>query len=362
MAELAVLNHRVLPNMPATARLTYYDRKEDIINSVPGLLQELEERDRLYRPPYRQTKHPFLLLADELPILADFDEEIEQQYKALNKRLAKEGEETLPVPSLLYLIRRMVLEARKWRCFFIGSGQSFDAEVLPTKVVENLSSRIVFFSSDRRARMSGLENDAIKNLLPAIRRAGSGVMIFDCSRWDGPMIGAIPMLSVEDMLEYLGVTETIQRETPFPSPPPSSGTQSGQLRLSLMSKPFYNTTTQSTTMPDLPQRQTGPITPAPLFDDEDDETEESTVTGQGFVMGPAEPVRPVYTSEQEARICAAAARLAQKKPAGFTRKDIMEEIGWTRKQWPIIKAVCDKYQFAVPAQQEQDHQDYAEID
>jgi hypothetical protein len=212
MAELAVLNNRVLPAMPATARIHYFDRKETITGAVPGLYRELEQRDSYYRPALvdgeivtRRVKHPLLVLADELPILADFDEQVALEYKRVNRQRLKDGEEELEVPSLIYLIRRIVLEARKWRCFFIGSGQSMDAEVLPTKVTENLNSRIVFFSSNRRARMSGLENDAIKNLLPLIRRAGSGVMIYDCARWDEPVIGAIPYITVDDLLEFLGV-------------------------------------------------------------------------------------------------------------------------------------------------------------
>ncbi|GCE15316.1 hypothetical protein [Tengunoibacter tsumagoiensis] len=215
MAELAVLNGCTLQGLPPTAKVTYLDRKQDIIQSIPGLLHELEVRDTLYRAT-RQTKHPFLLLADELPVLADYDEELAIQYKAQNKRQAREGEDIESIPSLIKVIRKVVLEARKWRCFFIGSGQSFDAQILPTRVTENFNSRIVFFSSDRRARMSGLENDAIKTLLPTIRRAGSGVMIFDCSRWDGPVIGAIPMITVEHMLAFLQATPT-SKDSPVPT-------------------------------------------------------------------------------------------------------------------------------------------------
>ena len=53
--------------------------------------------------------------------------------------------------------------------------------------------------------MSGLENDAIKTMLPQIRRGGSGVMVYDCARWDKPLIGAIPYITVEDLLDFLGV-------------------------------------------------------------------------------------------------------------------------------------------------------------
>jgi hypothetical protein len=195
MGELALLNGKSLAGLPATARVMYLDRKEEIIDSIAALHEDLAERDALYRPPQRTVKHPRLLLADELPVLADYDDELARAYK-------KREEEA---PSLIKVIRRYVLEARKWRCFFIGSGQSMDAEILPTRVTESLNSRIVFFSSDRRARMAGLENEAVKKYLPLIRRAGSGVMIFDCARWDEPVLGAIPLITVEEMLRFFGL-------------------------------------------------------------------------------------------------------------------------------------------------------------
>lgn len=208
MGELAMLNGKHLPGLPTTAGVLYLDRKEDIIGSVAALQKDLVERDALYRPPQRTLKHPRLLLADELPVLADYDEEVARAYK-------KREEEA---PSLITIIRRYVLEARKWRCYFIGSGQSMDAEILPTRVTESLNSRIVFFSSDRRARMAGLENDAIKKYLPLIRRAGSGIMIFDCARWDEPVLGAIPLITVADMLSYLGVSVSSSVASPSSTP------------------------------------------------------------------------------------------------------------------------------------------------
>jgi hypothetical protein len=195
MGELAMLSGKRLAGLPATAHVIYLDRREEIIGSISTLQEDLAERDALYRPPQRTVKHPRLLLADELPVLADYDDELARSYK-------KREEEA---PSLIKVIRRYVLEARKWRCFFIGSGQSMDAEVLPTRVTESLNSRIVFYSSDRRARMAGLENEAVKKYLPLIRRAGSGVMIFDCARWDEPVLGAIPLITVEEMLRFFGV-------------------------------------------------------------------------------------------------------------------------------------------------------------
>src|SRR6266571_2031215 len=166
-------------------RLSYTDTLEDLSTSIAYLERELAGREARYRQS-RQVRHPLLLLVDELPVIGDYE-------KALKRDAA--------TPT--HLIKRFVLEGRKWRCFFIASGQSTDAEILPTRVTENLSSRIIFFSSDRRARMAGLEQDAIKKFLPVIRRAGSGVMIFDCSSWDEPVLGAIPETTVEDLEAFL---------------------------------------------------------------------------------------------------------------------------------------------------------------
>ena len=54
--------------------------------------------------------------------------------------------------------------------------------------------------------MAGLEAEVIKKMLPLIRRAGPGFTIYDCGRWDTPKIGAIPNVSVEDLLRFLGLS------------------------------------------------------------------------------------------------------------------------------------------------------------
>jgi len=59
-----------------------------------------------------------------------------------------------------------------------------------------------------------------------------------------------------------------------------------------------------------------------------------------------DPADNLYTHEKEIKLLRAAFQLAQKN-SNFTRKDLMEHLGWTRKQWTIIKAVCDKHQIAI---------------
>lgn len=53
----------------------------------------------------------------------------------------------------------------------------------------------------------------------------------------------------------------------------------------------------------------------------------------------------LYTPEKELRIINAAREIAQEGET-VTRERIMVRLNWTRKQWPTIKAVCDKWQIA----------------
>jgi hypothetical protein len=176
----------------------YTDTLDDVPASIARLQGKLEERSRIWRSNKNAVFTPLLLLVDELPVIGDYE-------KYLKRRGAREEE----TPT--FLIKRFVLEARKWNCYFIGSGQSTDAEILPTRVTENLSSRIVFYSSDRRARMAGLEQEDVKRFLPLLKRADPGVMVFDCSRFDEPVLGAIPEITASDIQAFFaarGMSET----------------------------------------------------------------------------------------------------------------------------------------------------------
>lgn len=176
--------HGSLSDLGDLARLHYADDLDDISATIPGLLDELQERRDLYKRT-KAVKHPLLLLVDELPVIG--------QYASRHNK------------AIFDLIEKFVLEARKWNCYFIGAGQSTDAEILPTRVTENLSSRIVFFSSDRRARMVGLDNETIKTWLPALRPdEAKGKMVFDCARMGRPILGAIPYLTALDLQQFLG--------------------------------------------------------------------------------------------------------------------------------------------------------------
>jgi hypothetical protein len=180
--------------------LFYTDMLDDLPASIARLRSALEERATLFRIS-KQTVHPLLLLVDELPVIGDYE-----------KYLKRKGipEEQTPT----FLIKRFVLEARKWNGYFIGSGQSTDAEILPTRVTENLSSRIVFYSSDRRARMAGLEQEDVKRFLPLLKRAEPGVMVFDCSRFNEPVLGAIPEITASDIQTFFAERGELQAQTP----------------------------------------------------------------------------------------------------------------------------------------------------
>jgi hypothetical protein len=174
----------------AFVNLHYTDDLEDIPDSIAALRTELEERRQLYKRT-KQVRRPLLLLVDELPVIGEY-----------NKSLKGVEEHQTPVK----LISDFVLQARKWNCYFIGAGQSTDADVLPTRVTENLSSRIVFYSSNRRATMAGIDLETAKKFLPVLKPDTDeckGKMIFDCSRLSESILGAIPLISVKDIQEFL---------------------------------------------------------------------------------------------------------------------------------------------------------------
>lgn len=176
------------------ADLHYTDDLEDIPDSITALRTELEERRLLYKRT-KQVRRPLLLLVDELPVIGEY-----------NKSLTKKGVEEQHTP--VKLISDFVLQARKWNCYFIGAGQSTDADVLPTRVTENLSSRIVFYSSNRRATMAGIELEIAKKFLPVLKPDDDehkGKMIFDCSRLSESILGAIPFITAQDIQGFLGV-------------------------------------------------------------------------------------------------------------------------------------------------------------
>lgn len=206
--------HGSLSGLDGIARLSYTDDLEDLPASIAELRAELEERRLLYKQikdRIKEVKPPLLLLVDELPVIGEF-----------NKTLLKRGmdEEQTPVK----LISDFVLQARKWNCYFIGAGQSSDAEILPTRVTENLSSRIVFYSSNRRATMAGIDLETAKRFLPLIKPDDvKGRMIFDCSRMSEPILGAIPSINFEDLQEFLGVDMREQSVKPRPALPEQMG-------------------------------------------------------------------------------------------------------------------------------------------
>ena len=178
--------HGSLSELCDIEHLHYTDELEDIPASIDALQAILEPRRKLYKAS-KQVLHPLLLLVDELPVIAQFGKKKDQR--------------------VFDLIEKFVLEARKWNCYFIGAGQSTDAEILPTRVTENLSSRIAFYTSNRRATMAGIDLEVAKRFLPILKPDEDemkGKMIFDCSRLSEPVLGAIPAITMPDILNFLG--------------------------------------------------------------------------------------------------------------------------------------------------------------
>jgi hypothetical protein len=160
--------------------IPYYGEYSEIYNVLPVIYEEIEEREELWRKT-KQVRKPLLLLVDELPALARYEEK--------NK----------PRESVLDLAEKIVTQNRKHNCFCMLTGQSLPANVLPTLTRDNLSSRIVFNSSDMHARMAGLDQDSRKLLLPLLRKAQPGTAILDVSRRPQPDIAALPFTTIDDL-------------------------------------------------------------------------------------------------------------------------------------------------------------------
>jgi hypothetical protein len=211
--ELQLLHGKRLPAMPPTARIYYYSSLEEMEAVVSNVLAEIKDREKLFQPHLENgelrlhmVKHPLVILADELPIIADMDLENRAKTKEENKARKEEGLDQLQIRQVTNMVKTAVLAARKYMVYFVGASQSIDASILPTRITAGFNSRIIFSSSEQKARMAGLESDVAKRLLPVIRRAGPGKVIYDCGRWDTPLVAAFPNITIEDVLQFFGVS------------------------------------------------------------------------------------------------------------------------------------------------------------
>jgi hypothetical protein len=211
--ELELLHGRRLPAMPETARIYYYSELEEMKKAVTVVLADIKERGELYKPHMEdgelilnKVKHPLVLMADELPIIAEMDAEIKAKTKEENKARKLNDEELEKILQVTGLVKTSVLAARKYGVYFIGASQSIDATILPTRVTAGFNSRIIFYSEQAKARMAGVESDVAKRLLPVIRRAGPGMTIYDCGRWNTPLVAAFPNVAIKDVLLFFGIS------------------------------------------------------------------------------------------------------------------------------------------------------------
>ena len=164
--------------------LPYASSFDEFEPEVAAITQEIAEREALWRA-HKQVRRPMLVLVDELPGVARWEQR------------------TRPSHNLLDLAERIVIDHRKHNVFCLLSGTSLPAEVLPTLTRDNLSSRVVFNSSNTHARMAGLDDETRKLLLPLLRRAQPGTAILDVSRRPAPDLAALPYTTVADLREIL---------------------------------------------------------------------------------------------------------------------------------------------------------------
>jgi hypothetical protein len=185
--------------------LNYQDDLAGIESTVPILHRQLEQRRKLWKEK-KQVMHPLLLLVDEMPVIADYENDRIKEVRSSSSKKKEADSELLEYeqnyrPSRL--LKKFVLEARKWNCYVILSGQALPAEVLSTLTRNNMSSRIVFESCNMHAKMAGLQKEEIDSLLPSLKGAGPGVAVMDVSRWSKPVLAAIPNTTVEDLRAFI---------------------------------------------------------------------------------------------------------------------------------------------------------------
>jgi hypothetical protein len=186
--------------------LNYCDDLGDIEQSCATLHRQLEQRRKLWKEK-KQVMRPLLLLVDEMPVIADYEIARAKEQKALGKEDLLEFDQNYRPSKLL---KKFVLEARKWNCYVILSGQALPAEVLSTLTRDNMSSRIVFESCNMHAKMAGLQKEEIDSLLPSLKGAGPGVAVMDVSRWSKPVLAAIPNTTVEDLRAFIDYGRAVE--------------------------------------------------------------------------------------------------------------------------------------------------------
>src|SRR5436305_935182 len=132
--DLMLLHGKVLPAMPATARIYYYSDINEMEAAVDNVMADIKEREKLFKPHLENgefvhchMKHPLVVMADELPIIAEMDIERKQRTKEENKARKEEGLETLRIRQVTQMVKASVLAARKYGVYFIGVSQSIDA-------------------------------------------------------------------------------------------------------------------------------------------------------------------------------------------------------------------------------------------
>lgn len=175
--------------LPLKEMLPYVNRNDSCINMAPVIEQELETRmDRYERNGSRCLDPHYMLIVDELPSIADREQQITKNMDRGEKAQFR---------SLIDVIRRVVCEGRKYNMYCMIVGQSIPASILPTIARDNMSTRYVFYCSADHARMAGLDRESIENYLPALQGA-VGKCIIAPARMQ-PFVGAIPLTEESDL-------------------------------------------------------------------------------------------------------------------------------------------------------------------
>jgi len=173
--------------------LNIYDDPDDIVTDAQWIIDTLTARKALYKTVQRKesrAQSQWEALPELLYIIDEFT--------ALMTALKRNKKATEAVQEA---VLRLVTEGRKFKMRCIIAGQSLPASLFDgSGARDNLQTRYAFGSRDAQARMLGIDEDAIENLLPLIEgEEAAGYAVLDGGPLRKAVIISVPLTTVEDI-------------------------------------------------------------------------------------------------------------------------------------------------------------------
>jgi len=191
--------------------LNIFDDPDDIVTDAQWIIDALTQRKALYKAVQRRESRA-LSQWEALPELLYIIDE----FTALMTALKRNKKATEAVQDA---VLRLVTEGRKFKMRCIIAGQSLPAILFDgSGARDNLQTRYAFGSRDAQARMLGIDEDAIENLLPLIEgEEAAGYAVLDGGPLRKAVIISVPFTTVEDiraLVQRYSASTGVQRPLP----------------------------------------------------------------------------------------------------------------------------------------------------